>query len=208
MNVPEGDDVDYSERISMRKRIATDDELMQDTSEGDETAFAELVRRHRDWVSALAFAFMRDSDQAEDVTQEAFCRVHQRAGDYTPQGSFVAWLKRITVNLAKDFLRKQRQAALVPLREEEVSIVVPFDPTAALLAEGLREDVRAAIQSLPDPLRLALVMRYFGDMSVPDIAWAMQCPEGTVKSRLFYGLERVRQTLTAHWEQEHGGLKE
>ncbi len=79
-----------------------------------------------------------------------------------------------------------------------------FDPAAALMSEALREDVRTAIQALPEEQRLALVMRYFGDMSVPDIAWAMQCPEGTVKSRLFHALRNVRETLTAHWQKEAG----
>lgn len=80
-----------------------------------------------------------------------------------------------------------------------------FDPAAALASEVLHKDLRAAIHALPDEQRLALVMHYFGDMSLQDIAWAMKCPVGTVKSRLFNGLRRVRKTLTEKWEKEEGG---
>jgi RNA polymerase sigma-70 factor (ECF subfamily) len=74
----------------------------------------------------------------------------------------------------------------------------------ALASSALRDDLRAAIQALPDEQRLAMVMHYFGDMSLQDIAWAMKCPVGTIKSRLFYALRRVRQTLTARWDEEEG----
>ena len=74
----------------------------------------------------------------------------------------------------------------------------------ALASSALRDDLRAAIQALPDEQRLAMVMHYFGDMTLQDIAWAMKCPVGTIKSRLFYALRRVRQTLTARWDEEEG----
>jgi RNA polymerase sigma-70 factor (ECF subfamily) len=76
---------------------------------------------------------------------------------------------------------------------------------AALTSGVMREELRAAIQRLPDEQRLPLVMHYFGDMSLPDIAWAMKCPVGTIKSRLFYGLRRVRQALAEEWQADEGG---
>jgi len=131
--------------------------------------------------------------------------VSRRAGDYIAQGQFVAWLKRIAVNLAKDFLRRER-TALEPLDALAAAAEThPFDPTTALLSDVLRHDLRQAIQSLPDEQRLVLIMRYFGDMSVQDIAWAVRCPEGTVKSRLFHGLRRVRLALTEIWQREGEG---
>jgi RNA polymerase sigma-70 factor (ECF subfamily) len=117
------------------------------------------------------------------------------------------WLKRIAVNLAKDALRKQRKASMVSLTEIEETLVTDkrSDPMAALTSGVMREELRAAIQRLPDEQRLALVMHYFGEMTLPDIAWAMKCPVGTIKSRLFYALRRVRQTLAEQWEDEEGG---
>jgi RNA polymerase sigma-70 factor, ECF subfamily len=188
----------------MLQRAASDDDLVQAAAGGDDAAFSELMRRHRQWVCALMRAFVHDPEQAEDLAQEAFCRVYRYAGDYTAQGSFVPWLKRIAANLAKDELRKQRKATLVSLTEIEETLVSDkrSDPMAALASGVMREELRAAIQRLPDEQRLALVMHYFGDMSLPDIAWAMQCPVGTIKSRLFYGLRRVRETLTEQSEAD------
>jgi RNA polymerase sigma-70 factor, ECF subfamily len=182
----------------MWQRTATDDTLMQAVSEGDEVAFSELMRRHRRQVCQLLRVFTQDREQAEDLAQEVFARVHRHAGDYTAQGRFPIWLKRITINLAKNFL-KQKRGACVPLDEggaEEGITDNRFDPMAVLMSKGIREEVRATIEALPDEQRLTLVMRYFGDMSVKDIAWAMKCPEGTVKSRLFHGLKRIRESVT------------
>lgn len=188
----------------MTRRTHSDDDLMQAARGGEPEAFAELVHRHRSWVRWLMLAFVRDEDQAEDLTQEAFCRVYQHAGEYRPQGNFPAWMKRIAINLARDHLRRQRRATVISLSgiEDTLEEVQPFDPAEALSSEVLRGEMREAIQALPDEQRLALVMHYFGDMSLQDIAWAQKCPVGTVKSRLYYALRRVRATLTTRWQEE------
>lgn len=196
----------------MQEREASDDGLMHAISKGDHVAFQLLMRRHRRWVCGLLYAFSRDRDQAEDLTQEVFARVHQHAGSYQGQGQFVAWLKRIATNLAKNALRDRRNGekhTTMPLAELELAELEEaspqdrrWNPMEALLSKTLRQEVRAAIQSLPDEQRLALIMRFFGDMSVQDIAWAMKCPEGTIKSRLFHGLRRVREKVTATDEYE------
>lgn len=188
----------------MRKRIASDDELMSAAAGGDDSAFTELVERHRSWVRSLAYAFVHDEEQAEDLTQEIFCRVYCRKVDYVPDGKFIPWLKRIAVNLAKDSLRRKKCRPSVPWEEVDETQVDPraFDPMEALASDALNVDLRAAIQSLPDEQRLPLAMHYFGNMSMQDIAWAMGCPVGTVKSRLYNGLRRVRKILTERWENE------
>lgn len=186
----------------MRNRAA-DDELMQSVVAGDQAAFAELMARHRQWVVGLLRAFVQDSAQAEDLAQEAFCRAHRAAAAYRAQGQFPAWLKRIAINVARDALRKGHIASVLPLELAETAPAPDhFDPMAALMSDVLREDVRSAIQRLPEEQRLAVIMRFFGDMSIQDIAWAMQCPEGTVKTRLFHSLRRIRRSLLELWEQE------
>jgi RNA polymerase sigma-70 factor, ECF subfamily len=186
------------------KSTASDDDLMRAACAGEETAFSALVQRHRSWVRWLMLAFVNDADQAEDLTQEAFCRVYQHAAAYRPQGNFPAWLKRIAVNLARDSVRRQQRATFISLHglEESLEAAEPFDPAEALASDALRQELRDAIAALPDEQRLALAMHYFGDMSLQDIAWALKCPVGTVKSRLFYALRRVRATLTARWAKE------
>jgi RNA polymerase sigma-70 factor (ECF subfamily) len=186
----------------MGQCVSSDDDLMQAAAEGDEAAFGELMRRHQSWVRSLIRAVVHSQEQAEDLTQEAFCRVFQHLGRYAGQGQFVAWLKRIAVNLAKDHLRRRSHAATLPLYELEETLLEDgrFDPQAALASGLLRDDVREAIRLLPDTQREPLLMHYFADMSLQEIALRMDCPVGTVKSRLHYALRRVRQALTAKWE--------
>lgn len=177
---------------------------MRAIAAGDQAAFAALMRRHRRWVCRLLHAITQDREQAEDLAQEVFARLHRHAGGYTPQGQFTAWLQRIAVNLARSYLQKRRQAVVVPLSELEAELAQDrrFDPMIAFLSKGLQENIRTAIAALPDEQRLAIIMRYFGGMSVQDIAWAMKCPEGTIKSRLFHGLRSVRARVTKGEQNE------
>ena len=186
----------------MHTRGQTDDGLMAAARHGDEAAFAALVRRHRGWVCRLLCAFTRDPDQAEDLAQEVFCRVHRHAGRYAAQGQFVAWLKRIAVNQGRDWLDRDRRAAFVPLAEcrDVPAAGGPADPLALLMAQAVRRELREAILALPDDQRVAIVMRYFGAMSVPEIAVALGCPDGTVKSRLFHGLRRIRARVAPRFD--------
>ena len=188
----------------MHMRGHTDDDLMRAFAGGNEDAFAILVRRHRNWVCRLLNAFTHDPDMAEDMTQEVFHRVHRHAGRYRAQGQFVSWLKRIAVNQGKNFLAQKHRAVLVPLSEcQQIEARDGCtDPLALLMAQAVRSEMRKAILSLPENQRKAIVMRYFGAMSVQEIAAAMHCPEGTIKSRLFHGLRRVRLHMTPHLDEE------
>jgi RNA polymerase sigma-70 factor (ECF subfamily) len=174
----------------------TDDELMGAAGAGDATAFDTLVNRHRGWVRSILQAFVRDHDLAEDLAQDVFYRAHAHAATYLPQGQFVAWMKRITVNVGRSaFGRKDRGNLSLSDCGDIGDVGRQSDPIALLMADIVQAEVRDAVQSLPDEQRLAVVMRYFGAMSIQEIAWAMKCPEGTVKSRIFHALRRVRATL-------------
>jgi RNA polymerase sigma-70 factor (ECF subfamily) len=176
----------------------TDDDLMQAIAAGDATAAAELVRRHRGWVCNLLYAFTRHKEQAEDLTQEAFCRLVHHAGDYVGQGQFTAWLKRIAVNLGRNYLSRHRLST-ISLSECEYVVTGDrgTDPMALVMEEVTHIEIRQAILSLPEDQQRALVLRYYSGMTVPQIAEVMECPEGTVKSRLFHGLRRIRQRIAA-----------
>lgn len=188
----------------IRQRSTQDDALMESIAHGDGDAFRLLLCRHRRWVYRLLYAWVRDSDQAEDLTQEAFARVYRYAYRYDSQGQFTHWLRRLTVNLARSFLQRQKQMAMVRLDEleEEPSGDTGDDPAAILSTRGLHEEMRAAIESLPEAQRQVLLLRYFSDMSVRAIAEALECAEGTIQSRLFYGLRRVREILASKDAEE------
>ncbi len=182
----------------------TEDDLMQAIANGDKPAFDTLVRRHRSWVYRLLRAFTHNHDEAEDLTQEVFFRVHRHAPQYTAQGQFIAWLKRIAVNIGNDFHAQRHKAAFIPLSEcqDVPADQGSTDPLNMLMAQEISAELREAILSLPDDQRITLVMRYFGAMSVQEIAWAMKCPDGTTKSRLFHGLRRIREWVSAQSTQE------
>jgi|SRR5579871_5416814 len=189
----------------MDLRECTDDDLMQAITDGDGAASAELVRRHRGWVCNLIYAFTHDKDQAEDLTQEVFCRVVKHASDYVTQGRFTAWLKRIAVNIGRNYLSRTRLIPTVSLSECEYVGTGSggTDPMALIMEEELHATVRQALQSLPDAQKRVIEMRYFSAMTVQEIAEVVQCPEGTVKSRLFHGLRRIRRRIRE--DETYGG---
>jgi RNA polymerase sigma-70 factor (ECF subfamily) len=171
---------------------------------GDATASAELTRRHRGWVCNLLYAFTRHKEQAEDLTQEAFYRVVRHADDYVGQGQFTAWLKRIVVNLGRNHLARSR-ISTVPLSEcaHLATDARKTDPMALVMDAATHTEIRQAILSLPEDQQRALILRYYSGMTVPQIAHLLECPEGTVKSRLFHGLRRVRQRIAADEADPH-----
>jgi RNA polymerase sigma-70 factor (ECF subfamily) len=191
----------------------SDDVLIAAVRQGDSTAFTQLVQRHWVWVCRLITAIVHDHAYAEDVAQEVFCQVYQHLDDYTPQGKFVAWLKRMTVNRARNFLRDHGRAialgALVP--QDRASTDRVCDPQMIMTSQLLQQEVRAALQTLPDEQRQVILRHYFGGQSVQAIAAALHCPIGTVKSRLFNGRSHMRRVLRALWTEgdiQHAERKE
>lgn len=182
-----------------------DDSLMQAAATGDRAAFALLVRRHRGWVLTLVRAIVRDADQAEDLTQDVFCRLYARCGQYGAHGQFVAYLKRIAVNAARDFLRGARsrpvRVSLHDLAETAAPPGAGFDPAFVFASRALQQNVRTAILRLNDEQQAVVLLFYFGGLSVEEIAQKTHCPAGTVKSRLFHARRHLRQTLAADCEQ-------
>ena len=176
-----------------------DDCLMRALAAGDKAAFALLLRRHRSWVCALLRAVVRDEEQAEDLTQDVFCRLYERRDEYRPEGRFVAWLKQVAVNVARDFLRARKRAGCASL-DSLMEIAAPeewFDPATIFASRMLQQDVRAAIERLNDEHQAVVLLHYFGGLPVEEIARRLRCPAGTVKSRLFHARRHLRQTLAA-----------
>lgn len=187
---------------AVRPAETDDDFLMQAAAAtGDREAFALLVRRHRGWVFALVRAIVRDADQAEDLTQDVFCRLYARRGQFGARGHFVAYLKQIAINAARDHLRFNRRLPTgTPLNEFE-NVAPPqdhrFDPAAVFASRALQQNVRDALVRLNDEQRNVVLLHYFGGLSVEEIAQKVRCPAGTVKSRLFHARRHLRETLAA-----------
>jgi RNA polymerase sigma-70 factor (ECF subfamily) len=187
-------------------RDDSDESLMLRYRDGDVRAFELLVTRHRKALFNFILRFVRDTAQAEDVTQETFLRLVKGADAYERQAKFTTWLYTIARNLCVDASRrgKHRKAASLdaPLSDDDGAAslldLLP-DGTAGVDRQaqsrelGLR--LRQAIEALPDEQREIFLLREVADLQFNEIANVIGCPENTVKSRMRYALEKLREAL-------------
>jgi len=180
---------------------STDAELLAAHCAGDPDAFAELVRRHRDRLWAVALRTTGDPEEAADAVQDALISAYRRADSFRGDAAVTTWLHRIVVNAALDRMRRRAVRPWTALPEEESSAPALIDESrladpreAAESAETTRE-VRAALDTLPPDQRAAIVLVDLEGWSVEDAAQALECPVGTVKSRCFRGRAKLAERL-------------
>jgi RNA polymerase sigma-70 factor (ECF subfamily) len=161
---------------------------MRDVAEGDMDAFDQLVLRHQKLAWGIAYRFLGDAHEAEDIAQEVFLRILDAAPRYKPTAAFTTYLSRIIARLCLDHAQKKR-----PLPTDSLPVVQDANPSAAerLAVQDRDRAIRAALDRLPPAQRMAVVLRYFEGLDCRSVASAM---ETTVKSveRL---LARARDTL-------------
>lgn len=162
-------------------------------------AFSQLVQRHRGRVVRTAYGIVGSMQRAEDVAQDVFVKVWKKLPDYRGQASFTTWLYRITVNTAIDATRR-KQVDTTPLEEWHPSSVP--SPEEDHLRASRREQVQAAIASLPEGARAALVLREYEQLSYKEIAQSLGIPIGTVMSRLNYARKALRDRLSDELQAE------
>ena len=169
--------------------------LLHAARTGDDDAFAALYERYSVLVFRTAYLMLGDAGRAEDVTQDVFVRLYQRLGDYQPErAAFTTWLHRITINACLNARRPRLLTWLSIKRAQDLPIPAPPPIELALRGEEQRR-VWQAVQRLPIKLRAAVVLRYYHDLSYEEVAQALGCPVGTVRSRLHAAHARLRDTL-------------
>jgi RNA polymerase sigma-70 factor (ECF subfamily) len=186
-------------------RDDSDESLMLRYRDGDVRAFELLVTRHRKPVYNFILRFVRDTAQAEDVTQETFLRLVKGADAYERQAKFTTWLYTIARNLCVDAARRgmhRRAASLdAPLDDDGGTSLLDLVPDGAAgvdrqaQSRELAVRLRAAIEALPDEQREIFLLREVADLQFNEIAAVVGCPENTVKSRMRYALEKLREAL-------------
>ena len=181
----------------------SDAELLEAVRAGEMDAFEVLVDRYKNPLINYLTGLVRCRDRAEDYAQEAFVRIFKGSGQYREQGNFSAYLYRIATNLVRsDERRRSRWFALTPSLTAELNSprgTVPL-PQGSLLASEATGVVSAAIESLPLSYRAPIVLREIEGWSYADIAAALSLREGTVKSRINRGKERLRRKLKGYWQ--------
>ncbi len=181
----------------------TDNELVARVQNGDKSAFDLLVLKYQHRVVKLVSQYVREPADALDVTQEAFFKAYRALPKFRGDSAFYTWLYRIAINTAKNQLvymsRRPMEVDLenengeqIELQEMQKTIETP---ERLLLTDEIRETIIDAIDKLPDDLRAAITLREVEGMSYVEIAAAMDCPIGTVRSRIFRAREAIELRL-------------
>ncbi len=185
----------------------TDKSLIEAHCRGDSAAFGELVRRYGNGVFGYLMKMSKNRQEAEDLFQETFKRVHEKAHTFRG-GKFRSWLFTIATRVAIDGLRRRRRMQVVSLNQrldctdqdsEELSAVALADDSCEPSQEAAKaeqtQQVRDAIESLPARQRATLVLAYYQQLSYPEVAKVLGCSLGTVKTQMYRALRTLGQKL-------------
>ena len=181
----------------------TDKELVRRVQKGDQAAFDMLFSRYQVKIINLISRYVRDSEEVRDVAQEAFIKAYRALPRFRGDSAFYTWLSRIAINTAKNHLvsRSRRPPSIdvdvedADYRDDADMLREGEDPEGALSRDELQATIEAALGDLPDDLRSALTLREFDGLSYEQIAHIMDCPVGTVRSRIFRAREFVDQRM-------------
>ncbi|MHB8423596.1 MAG: RNA polymerase sigma factor RpoE [Gammaproteobacteria bacterium] len=177
--------------------------LVERVQRGDRSAFDMLVRKYQHKIIKLISRYVHDSTEALDVAQEAFIKAYRAIPGFRGDSAFYTWLYRIAINTAKNHLVAESRRPLdhgVDLQDPEqydmqARLRDMDTPERLLLTEEIQRTVEAAIEQLPEDLRTAIILREIDGMSYEEIAQAMSCPVGTVRSRIFRAREAIDDKL-------------
>jgi len=180
-----------------------DRELVERARAGDKRAFDLLVLKYQQKVANLVARYIRDQSETQDVTQEVFIKAYRALKNFRGESAFYTWLYRIAINTAKNFL--VAQARRPPGSDVEAETAEQLDvgsrlkeyatPESLVLTDEIAATVKLALDGLPEDLRIAITLRELEGMSYEEIAEAMSCPIGTVRSRIFRAREAIEKRL-------------
>jgi RNA polymerase sigma-70 factor (ECF subfamily) len=176
-----------------------DHELVKRVQHGDSAAFDLLVRKYQHRIVALIGRYVADWSECQDVAQETFLRAYRALGNFRGDAQFYTWLHRIAVNTAKNHLVAHNRRP--PTDDIDVGDAEQFEsglrlrdndtPERELMRQQMEQTVMRAVEALPDELRAAITLREVDGLSYEEIAQRMDCPIGTVRSRIFRAREAI-----------------
>lgn len=189
--------------MANESQSAADQVLVERVQAGDKRAFDLLVKQYQHKIIGLVSRYVYDHSEAMDVAQEAFIKAYRALPNFRGDSAFYTWLYRIAINTAKNHLVARGRRP--PDRDVDVDDAQYYDggselkdietPENSLYRDELARVVREALDGLPEDLRVALTLREFEGMSYEDIASIMECPIGTVRSRIFRAREAIDKQI-------------
>jgi RNA polymerase sigma-70 factor, ECF subfamily len=189
--------------------IRTDEELVARATAGDVDSFNQLVSRWERTIYALAYRTLGREEDARDIVQEAFLRAYRGLRGFKGEAKFSSWLYRITLNLCRDWIRRERRAPVVqpPEGTDAVDLAdaqaAPTESVEDLVARReMSRAVSRAMAELPEEQRIAIMLKEYHGLTFQEIADQLNCPLSTVKTRLYQGLSVLRRRLDRQQNEE------
>jgi RNA polymerase sigma-70 factor (ECF subfamily) len=186
----------------------TDEELVARSQGGDVDSFNQLILRWERPIYALAYRVIGREEEARDVCQEAFLRAFRALPGFKGQAKFSSWLYRITLNLCRDWMRRQKRAPVsqMPDDTDAMELAAQAGPVESIEDLVARRQLSAAVEEamalLPEEQRTAIVLKEYHGMTFQEIADLQGCPLSTVKTRLYQGLSVLRRHLARNGQLE------
>jgi RNA polymerase sigma-70 factor (ECF subfamily) len=193
-----------------------DHELVARFQRGDSAAFDLLVRKYQHRIVGLISRYVSDWSECQDVAQETFLRAYRALGSFRGDAQFYTWLHRIAVNTAKNHLVASRRRP--PTGDIDIADAEQFDsgirlrdndtPERELMRQQMEQTVMRAVEALPEELRVAITLREVDGLSYEEIAKQMDCPIGTVRSRIFRAREAIDLELRPLMDTGNSGIED
>jgi len=182
-----------------------DQQLVERAQSGDKQAFDLLVIKYQRRLVRLLSQFIRDSAEVEDIAQETFIKAYKSLSSFRGDSAFYTWLYRIGINAAKNFLVAQKRRASNASSNVDIEDAENFEeggqlrelatPESELISKQIAQTVNQALNELPEELRTAITLREIEGLSYEEIASVMNCPTGTIRSRIFRAREVISVKL-------------
>ncbi len=203
-----------SNQEQRRREAEIDRGLVERAQNGDRKAFRELVERHERKAFAVAIGLVRHEQDAREIVQEAFIRVHRNLAKFEGSSSFFTWLYRIVKNLAIDHMRKPARRESEPIDDPNLvdgGAHLPFisridgaDPNDVVKRREIAARIQEALDALPPYHRAVIIMREVEGMSYQQMAEAMDVSKGTIMSRLFHARQKLQKALVDCYREQLG----
>jgi RNA polymerase sigma factor (sigma-70 family) len=176
------------------------EQLIQRIKNKDREAFKQLFDMYREKVYRMSYSILKEKNASEDVLQEVFIQIYLKIRDLKHIGAFEVWLYRITMNCCKKLINKESKLRAISVNESYDGYTDIEDdeinaPENIMVQQELYTEVMAVIYELPEYQRISLILFYYNEMSIKEIANIMNCSEGTVKSRLFHGKKYLKHKI-------------